>query len=108
MTVKQFLDAWVRDTLSVSGLDPRTIGNYERAVRLRLVPALGKVKLAKLTPMHVQRFVGAQLAAGVGPTAVQQALTTLRMATEAGGAVGDAAAQRRGAGRRRARAVTWA
>jgi integrase len=80
MTVKQFLDAWVRDTLSVSGLDPRTIGNYERAVRLRLVPALGKVKLAKLTPMHVQRFVGAQLAAGVGPTAVQQALTTLRMA----------------------------
>lgn len=80
MTVRQFLEAWVRDTLAVSDRDARTIEKHERAVRLRLVPALGKLKLVKLTPMHVQQFVGAQLAAGIGPTAVQQALVTLRLA----------------------------
>ena len=44
-------------------LDARTIGNYERVVRLHIVPGLGKVTLAKLTPAHVQRFIRDEQAA---------------------------------------------
>jgi integrase len=78
MTVRQFLQQWARDTLSVSGLDPRTIENYERLVRLHLVPGLGRIRLANLTPMHVQQFVREELAAGKGPTTVQKSLMVLR------------------------------
>ena len=80
MTVGQFLEAWVRDTLSVSNRDPRTIEKHERAVRLHLVPALGRIRLARLTPMQVQRFVRDEVDADKGPTTIQQSLTTLRLA----------------------------
>jgi integrase len=45
-----------------------------------VVPVVGKVKLAKLTPMHVQRYVRDELARGKSRNTVQQSLTTLRMA----------------------------
>jgi hypothetical protein len=55
MTVKQLLESWLRDTIMVSDRAASTIAKHEIAVRL--VPALGKIKAAKLTPMHVQRYV---------------------------------------------------
>jgi hypothetical protein len=42
-------------------------------------PRLGRIKLAKLTPMQVQRFIRNELAAGKGAATVKQSLTTLRM-----------------------------
>ena len=41
-----------------------TTQGYELTVRRHLVPGLGRIKLAKLTPMHVQRFINDELAAG--------------------------------------------
>jgi integrase len=80
MTVKQYLESWVRDTLMVSDRAHSTKVKHEVAVRLHLVPALGKIKLAKLTPMHVQQYKREKLAAGTGRATVQQSLRTLRMA----------------------------
>ena len=71
MTVRQFLEAWIRDVIEPGDLEGKTKQGYELAVRKHLVPGLGHVKLAKLTPMHVQRFISNELAAGKGRRKVQ-------------------------------------
>ena len=63
MTVKAFLEQWIRDTVMVSDRAPATKAKHEIAVRVHLVPGLGRVQLAKLTPMRVQRFLREELAA---------------------------------------------
>jgi integrase len=80
MTVKAFLEQWIRDTVMVSDRSPATKAKHEIAVRVHLVPGLGRVQLAKLTPMRVQRFLRDELAAGKGRPTVKQELVTLRMA----------------------------
>jgi integrase len=80
MTVGQFLEQWVRDTLMPSDRAKATKDKHEIAVRVHLVPGLGRVKLFKLTPMRVQRFLRDELAAGKGAPTVNQSLRTLRMA----------------------------
>lgn len=79
-TVGEYLKAWARDTLMLSDRAASTITKHEVAVRLHLVPSLSRIKLAKLAPMHVQRFVRDKLDAGTGRSTVQQSLTTLRQA----------------------------
>jgi len=54
MTVKAFLEQWIRDTVMVSDRAPATKAKHEIAVGVHLVPGLGRVQLAKLTPMRVQ------------------------------------------------------
>jgi hypothetical protein len=48
--------------------------------RVHLIPDLGRIKLAKLTPMRIQRFIRDELQADKGPATVKQSLTTLWMA----------------------------
>src|SRR5690349_9212835 len=50
-TVEQFLTNWLK--LMRSQLRPRSWSGYEVAVRLHLVPGIGKVPLAKLTPAQL-------------------------------------------------------
>jgi hypothetical protein len=80
MTVKQYLEGWVRDSLPVMNLAASSKRNHESAVRLHLVPGLGRIKLVKLTPAHVQQFIREELAADKGPRTVQLAHNTLRTA----------------------------
>lgn len=80
LTVGAFLQSWVRDTVEVSGLAASTVAKHEIAVRVHLVPALGRIKLGKLAPAHVQRFIRDELAAGKGPRTVQLSHRTLRQA----------------------------
>jgi integrase len=52
LTVGEYLDRWlesIRDSVK-----PVSWENYERNIRLHLKPALGNVKLAKLTPGRIQ------------------------------------------------------
>jgi hypothetical protein len=42
MTVKAFLDQWIRDTVMVSDRATATKAEHEIAVRVHLVPGLGK------------------------------------------------------------------
>jgi integrase len=44
--------------------------NYEHYARLHLMPTLGKISLARLTPQHVQRLYADKLASGKAPTSV--------------------------------------
>jgi integrase len=52
MTVGEYLDRWLDSTRD--SVKPVTWENYRRNVRLHIKPRLGEVKLAKLTPAHVQ------------------------------------------------------
>jgi hypothetical protein len=62
-TVKQFLEAWIREIVEPGDLASMTTGlRADRPPSPR--PRLGRIKLAKLTPMHIQRFIKDELAAG--------------------------------------------
>jgi integrase len=52
LTVGEYLDRWLEGILD--SVKPVSWENYERNIRLHLKPALGNVKLAKLTPGRIQ------------------------------------------------------
>ena len=78
-TVEEFLADWLQQTVK-----PRrsagTYATYEYRIKARIVPHLGKVKLATLTPRHVERLVNAMVEAGRAPATIQATLSTLRSA----------------------------
>jgi integrase len=86
-SVGEFLDQWLEDVVKPA-LRPRTYSSYEEAVRLHIKPALGHLRLSKLTGQHVQRFLN-RLAekesatvkkAKLSPRTVAYNRTVLRMA----------------------------
>jgi integrase len=65
-TVEQYLAAWlelIRPTIQDS-----TWRRYEQYVRLHLVPSIGKVRLVKLQPEHLQRMYGERIGKGMSRT----------------------------------------
>lgn len=80
-TVADYLAAWLRDSVRPSRR-PRTHERYEQAVRLHIVPEIGRVELSKLTPQHVQRLVANKLAGGHSASSVRYTRTVLRIALE--------------------------
>ena len=80
LTVQAFLESWAADTLPISDLAPRTVQSYQATVRLHLVPSLGRIRLAKLSPAHLQTFVKEAVTAGKGLRTIQLAHAVLRIA----------------------------
>lgn len=79
-TVAQFLSSWlgcVRPSLR-----PRTWLRYEQYVRVHIIPEIGRVSLARLTPQHLQLLYGSRLEAGLSPTTVRHVHTVLHGALE--------------------------
>ena len=54
-TVGQFLTAWLEDVVKPS-LRPQTYRSYAGVVNKHINPALGRIRLTKLSPQHLQRF----------------------------------------------------
>jgi integrase len=67
-TVEQFLANWL--TAHNPSVRPRTTERYEGFVRLHVVPAIGRVRLDKLTAQHVQTLYAQKLEEGLSPTTV--------------------------------------
>ena len=77
-TVGAFLRRWL---VTVRGkLRPRTHKSYEQIVRIHLEPGLGRVRLAKLTPLDVSTWLESRRAAGVGGRTIHYARAVLRAA----------------------------
>lgn len=53
LTVKEFLDRWLRDAVSIS-TKISTQANYAQVIKVHLTPRIGGLKLSKLTPAAVQ------------------------------------------------------
>jgi integrase len=69
-SVAAFLGRWL--TATAATLKPMTATAYADIVRVHLVPALGRHRLAALRPEHVQAFHAAKLAAGQAPSSVRK------------------------------------
>lgn len=54
-TLAGWLDGWI-DRRAKSRLKPRTAADYRSVIALYLAPSIGRVRLDKLTPDHVQRM----------------------------------------------------
>lgn len=55
MTVQEWLDIWVADYLG--NAKPHTKKSYQGIIKNHIVPKIGAVKLAELTPIQVQRLI---------------------------------------------------
>ena len=63
VTLPDYLDRWIRDSVSIS-VRERTAQGYRGIVR-RLQRDLGRVELAQLKPHHVQRYYAELIGGGV-------------------------------------------
>ena len=78
-TVALFLADWLESTAKPT-LRPKTHHSYAQLIRLHIVPAIGTIQLAKLTPQQVQRMMRDMTAKGLSPRTVQYARAILRRA----------------------------
>jgi integrase len=79
MTVKDFLERWLEDSVKPR-VRPWTYRGYEVHVRLHIVPGLGRDRLTRLTPQRVQAWMNERLRAGLSPKSVHYMRGTLRTA----------------------------
>ena len=69
MSVGEHLNRWLNDSVRDT-VRRRTSERYEQFVRVHLIPALGEIKLAKLTPAHVRGLYRERLDSGLAPRTV--------------------------------------
>jgi len=77
-TVEHYLTQWLEHMQSC--IRPRTWATYEASVRLHLVPTIGRVSLARLTPGHVEAMFQQLQQNGTSITRIRYARTVLRAA----------------------------
>lgn len=81
-TVAQFMQRWLKS--AKPSLRIRTWDRYEQYVRLHVTPSLGKIQLANLTPLHLQRLYSQKIEAGLSPTTVRHLHAMLHRALKQG------------------------
>ena len=77
ITVAEWLDHWLKTVIDGRVGSDNTRANYAQALRVHVVPALGRVRLAKLTPEDVDRFLAAKASAGLSRTYLARLRTLL-------------------------------
>lgn len=78
-TLGEHLDSWLRDTVKLSNRE-RTYESYKYLVTRHIKPALGKEKLAKLSPDHVQAWLTDKRESGLSANTVNRMRAVLRRA----------------------------
>ncbi|MDP9440017.1 MAG: site-specific integrase [Actinomycetota bacterium] len=81
VTVGEYLDSWLEGVVRGS-VRRSTYERYEVAVRVHIKPALGRLKLGKLTPARVQSFYRGKLDEGCAPASVNKLHVTLHKALD--------------------------
>jgi integrase len=79
MSVGEYLKGWLDDSVRGS-IRASTHASYEGQVRRYIVPAIGRVKLGKLTPAHVQHLYREMQDRGLSARTVQYTHAVLRRA----------------------------
>ena len=78
-TTGAFLEAWAADVLPGT-VKARTLQSYRDVLRSYVLPEVGSVPLAKLSPAHVQAMLRALEARGLSPRTQRYARAVLRRA----------------------------
>jgi len=76
-TVEEFLRSWLETSVKPR-VRPLTYAGYKVNVEKHLIPTLGKIRLAELTPQHVQMMMNNRLAAGFSPKTISYVHQVLR------------------------------
>ena len=79
LKVGAFLTSWLHDSVKGS-VKPITHDSYQRLVNKHVIPAIGNVKLSKLSPAHLQGFYRSKLDGGLSPRTVQYVHVVLHRA----------------------------
>lgn len=83
LTTGKYLEEWLT-TLETSGsIRATTLYSYRQYCEHHLIPGLGKLPLATLTPSHVDRFLAERSKAGLSPRARRYMRSVLRIALNA-------------------------
>ena len=82
ITLAEYLHRWLDGPVKTKNLKAITYEQYQRQVRVHIVPALGRVKLRKLSPELVQDFYDSKVAAGLKPASVRYIHAVLHNALE--------------------------
>ncbi len=80
-TVGEYVTRWLEDSAK-GDLAPRTYHNYRLQVRRHIVPAVGKLKLSRLTAAHVQSLYAQKLRDGLKPSSVRYIHAVLHRSLE--------------------------
>lgn len=78
-TLEAFLAQWMNDVV-IPARKPKTAEGYEVVIRKHIVPALGRHKLDKLTPVHVQRWISDLDRQGMSASRLRDCRAVLRAA----------------------------
>jgi len=70
-TVEQLLDEWLIQLGSL-GRAPKTLQENKREIETRIKPAIGNLRLARLTPRHLDELYGKWLREGLSPSSVRR------------------------------------
>lgn len=76
MTVDAFLDDWLDTVVAGRVGSERTVANYRDTLK-QVRPALGRYRLDKLTPQHVDRVLAAKAAEGLSRSYISRMRSTL-------------------------------
>jgi integrase len=80
LTMAEYLNRWLYEVAKLR-TRPMTWRGYEHLVRLHILPSLGRVPLAKLTPQHVHSLVTKKVREGrLSPRTIQYMHSVLRAA----------------------------
>src|SRR5215207_1253181 len=79
LTVAEYLERWLEDSVKGS-VWHTTYRDYRGHVRNHIAPEIGRVKLAKLTPAHVQALYRKKSNSGLSPRTVNYVHATLHKA----------------------------
>jgi integrase len=77
-TVADYLARWL--AMVKPEIKPRSHAKFESVIRLHLVPAIGEVKLAKLSSLQIQELIAAKAQQGLAPQSLLHLRNTLRNA----------------------------
>jgi integrase len=80
-TVGKYMIRWLSDSAK-HAVKATSYRAYESQIRNHIVPALGKIKLSRLTPAHLQALYAAKLREGMKPASVRQIHAILHKALE--------------------------
>src|SRR5207244_3215463 len=78
-TLGAFLTDWLENWVRPS-VKPKTFSSYHDTVRLHLVPTLSRIRLAKLSPQHVQAMLNERLRSGLSARSVAYIRSVLGIA----------------------------
>jgi integrase len=81
-TLASFLEGWLTTLGSLRHLESRTVDGHRSHVQHHILPALGNLRLTKLTTRHVEQFYAALMAKGLASTTVHHVHETLHKALE--------------------------